>query len=217
MKTYKLHLIRHGLTQGNLDGVFVGGGLDISICEKGARELRALKEKYTYPNVGILFSSPMRRALESADILYPEVKERVVVEELRENHFGEFENKRVEEMMHDGRFAQWLDSRSHFVPEGGESGEAFASRTAGALHSIMTYQAQKGITEAACITHGGVIMSMLGQRGLPQKPPHQWMTDNGCGFTVCAGADMLMRDGRVEVVRILPIGYEKNFSTKKKT
>ncbi len=34
MKTYKLHLIRHGLTQGNLDGLYVGGGTDMPLCEE---------------------------------------------------------------------------------------------------------------------------------------------------------------------------------------
>ncbi len=32
MKTYRLHLIRHGLTQQNLDGIYMGGGLDMPLC-----------------------------------------------------------------------------------------------------------------------------------------------------------------------------------------
>lgn len=208
MKTYRLHLIRHGLTQGNLDGVFVGGGIDLSLAAEGAAQLRALAEKYAYPPVGALFSSPMKRALESADILYPHVKERMVLEQLRENRFGTMEGRKMADMMHDEELARWLQPGSGYIPEGGESGEAFGARTAGALVSMMTWQAQNGVAEAACVTHGGVIMMMLAQRGLPQKAPQEWMTDNGCGFTVRADAAMLMRDGLVEVVGILPLGYE---------
>jgi broad specificity phosphatase PhoE len=29
MKTFKLHLIRHGLTSGNLQGLYIGSGTDI--------------------------------------------------------------------------------------------------------------------------------------------------------------------------------------------
>ncbi len=207
MKTYKLHLFRHGLTQGNLDGVFVGGGIDMPLADEGVKQLAALKARYVYPPVGAVFSSPMRRALESADILYPDVRERLVVEELRENRFGALEGRRAADMMQDEELLRWLDPCSGYLPEGGESGEAFAARCAGALVSMMTWQAQNGVTEAACVTHGGVIMSMLSQRGLPQKPPQEWMSDNGCGFTVRADAAMLMRDGLVEVVGLLPFGY----------
>ncbi len=205
MKTYRLHLVRHGLTQGNLDGVFVGGGLDMPVCEEGVEDLVEKRRRFAYPDVPFVFSSPMLRATQSAEILFPDAAERVVIEELRENRFGEFEGKRAEEMMTDERYLAWLDPKSGFVPKGGESGRDFAARTANALIAMMTYQAQNGIFEAACVTHGGVIMSMLAQRGQPQKPPHQWMSENGCGFTVQADAAMLMRDAMVEVVGLVPV------------
>ncbi len=207
MKTYKLHLIRHGLTKGNQEGTFVGGGLDIPLCEEGVRGIEELAARYPYPNVPLVFSSPMLRATQTAELLYPAVKEKVLIEELRENKFGEFEGMTIGQLQDNPHFAAWLDPKSGYVPEGGESGETFARRTAGALMAMMQYLAQKGIPEAACITHGGVIMSMLAQRGLPQKPPHQWMSDNGCGFTVQASAAMLMRDEKVEVAAVLPTGY----------
>ncbi len=207
MKTYKLHLIRHGLTQGNREGTFVGGGLDIPLCAEGEQGLRALAAQFPYPAVPLVFSSPMLRALQTAELLYPAVKERLVLEELRENRFGEFEGKTMGELQSNPHFAAWLNPKSGYVPEGGESGSAFAARTAAALLMMLRHLAQNGIREAACITHGGVIMSMLAQKGLPQKPPHQWMSDNGCGFTVQADAAMLMRDELVEVAAVLPQGY----------
>ena len=207
MKTYQLHLIRHGLTQGNLDGTFVGGGLDIPLCKQGEEDLHRLAARHPYPNVPLVFSSPMQRAIQSANLLYPEVKDKVLIEELRENRFGEFEGKTMAQLQNNANFAAWLDPKSGYVPVGGESGETFAARTAGALLAMMQYLAEHGIRQAACVTHGGVIMSMLAQKGLPQKPAHQWMSDNGCGFTVRADAGMLMRDGMVEVVSVLPQGY----------
>lgn len=207
MRTYKLHLMRHGLTQGNLDGIYVGGGMDIPLCPEGEEGLRKLVEEYEYPNVGIVFSSPMKRALQTVEILYPEMKNIMVLEDLRENVFGEFEGRKVQELMNDPDFANWLNPESSFVPEGGESGAQFNSRAARGLMTMLEHMAKNNISEAACIAHGGVIMSMLGQRGLPKKPYSEWMTDNGCGFTVRADAAMIMRDQLVEVVEILPRGY----------
>ena len=207
MKTFKLHLIRHGLTQGNLDGIYMGGGLDVPLCEKGRVDLQNLVNRYRYPNVGLVFSSPMQRAVQTVEILYPDMEQALVLEDLRENIFGEFEGRKVEELMHDPDFANWLNPESDFVPKGGESGRDFNARTARGLISMLEHMARNNITEAACVTHGGVIMSMLGQRGLPQKPYTEWMTDNGCGFTVRADAAMIMRDQLVEVAEILPQGY----------
>lgn len=206
MKTYKLHLVRHGLTQGNLDGTYVGGGLDIPLCDDGARQLAEMRRRYAYPQVDLLFCSPMQRALQSAGILFPNAA-RMVVEELRENVFGEFEGRRVADLAEDARFAQWLNPASGFVPEGGESGQHFAQRCAEALIGMFEHQMRHGITEAACLTHGGVIMSMLSQMALPRKPYAEWMADNGAGFTVQTGTAMLTRDRLVEAVDIVPKGY----------
>lgn len=207
MKTFKLHLIRHGLTQGNADGVYVGGGLDLPLCEAGEQQVRELDAMFEYPGVGIVFSSPMLRALQTADIIYPQVENRLILEDLRECRFGEFEGKSASELANNKNFTKWMDPQSGYVPEGGESGQAFAERTARALLVMLHQMVQEGVSHAACITHGGVIMSMLSQKALPRKNYNEWMTDNGCGFTVQASTAMLMRDELVEALEIIPRGY----------
>ena len=44
MKTFKLHLIRHGMTAGNLQGLYIGSGTDIPLCDEGRAQLNELKE-----------------------------------------------------------------------------------------------------------------------------------------------------------------------------
>lgn len=207
MKTFKLHLMRHGLTQGNLDGLYVGGGLDLPLCEEGETQLREMAQKYAYPGVPVVFCSPMERALQTAEILYPEVPQRLVLEDLRESYFGPFEGRGVRELMQDADFMRWLDPESDFAPEGCESGRDFGLRTVRAMVTMMRYLMDRGYSAGACVTHGGVMMSMLSQMALPKKPYHQWMSDNGAGFTVQTSASMLMRDGLVEAVDIVPGGY----------
>ena len=47
MKTYTIHLIRHGMTEGNKVGRYVGS-VDAPLCNEGIDEIKALKEKYDY-------------------------------------------------------------------------------------------------------------------------------------------------------------------------
>ena len=46
MKTFKLHLIRHGMTAGNLQGLYIGSGTDIPLCDEGRAQLNELKERF---------------------------------------------------------------------------------------------------------------------------------------------------------------------------
>ena len=49
MKNYRLYLVRHGITAGNLQRRYVGGGTDEPLCEQGLTQLRALAAQYRYP------------------------------------------------------------------------------------------------------------------------------------------------------------------------
>ena len=70
MKYYKLHLIRHGLTAGNLQGLYIGSGTDLPLCDEGRAQLEELKRSFTYPNVPLVFTSPMLRATQTAEVLF---------------------------------------------------------------------------------------------------------------------------------------------------
>ena len=50
------------------------------------------------------------------------------------------------------------------MPEGAEPTEQFHARCAETLLKLFEYMIRMDVTEAACVTHGGVIMSMLSQR-----------------------------------------------------
>ena len=75
MKYYKLHLIRHGLTEGNLKGLYIGSGSDLPLCAEGRAQLKTLKKDFGYPQVPLVFTSPMLRATQTAEILFPGVRQ----------------------------------------------------------------------------------------------------------------------------------------------
>lgn len=207
VKTFKLHLIRHGLTRGNLEGLYVGGGTDLPLCDEGRHDLEVFKSRFVYPAPDTVFTSPLARAVETADLLFPAASHRLVVPQLREANFGVFEGHKMEELVKDPEFARWMDPTSGFVPEGAEPTKEFHARCADTLHKLLEYMIRSEVTEAACVTHGGVIMSMLAQSALPRRPAEQWMADPGCGYTVQTDVAMWMRDELVEAVAIQPGGY----------
>ena len=104
MKTFKLHLIRHGMTAGNLQGLYIGSGTDIPLCDEGRAQLEELKARFAYPQVDTVFSSPLMRAVETANILFPHATHQFSVHDLREAGFGVFENRPIKELVKDEDF-----------------------------------------------------------------------------------------------------------------
>lgn len=206
MKYCKLHLLRHGLTQGNLEGRYIGAGSDLPLCEQGRAQLLALKERFPYPPAQVVFVSPLQRARQTAELLYPGVRQ-LEIQDLREMHFGVFEGRTPQELADDPDFAAWMDPASDVVPAGGESRRDFALRTDALLMKLFEYLLRAHVEQAACVTHGGVIVNMLARHALPQLRPQEWMADPGAGFSLRCDAQMWMRDQMAEVYDLAPCGY----------
>ena len=130
MKTFKLHLIRHGMTAGNLQGLYIGSGTDLPLCDEGRAQLAELKERFAYPQVDTVFSSPLLRAVETANILFPGAAHQFTVHDLREAGFGKFEGRPVKDLVHDEDFKKWITPGSGYLPEGAEPTEQFHARCA---------------------------------------------------------------------------------------
>ena len=86
----ELILIRHGKTAGNLLGRYIGSRTDEPLCDEGREGLEGKK----LPEVERLYVSPMKRCVETAEILWPgfDRKKMQKVTDLRECDFGDFEN-----------------------------------------------------------------------------------------------------------------------------
>ena len=91
MKTYRIHFIRNGITTGNLEGRYIGH-TDEVLAPEGVNQIKNMDETMIYPYCDVVFSSPLKRCLQTAHIIYPD-KEPIVINELIECNFGEFENK----------------------------------------------------------------------------------------------------------------------------
>lgn len=205
MKTYQIYLLRHGVTQGNLEGKYIGS-TDAPLCEYGEKTLHELVEQYDYPGAGAFFTSPMLRCQQSMRILYPDAKP-IVINELRECDFGLFEQMSADELKDSKQFSEWISADADYAPPGGESGEHFSSRICEAFEAIVNGLLKTGIRSCVIMTHGGVIGALLSRYGLPRAQAVDWHCDPGYGYAVRIQPQLWMTGRVVEVYDRIP--YEK--------
>ncbi len=202
MKTYKIHLIRHGLTASNFDGAYVGQK-DVPLCEDGIKQLLEMKEKMTYPEAAAIFCSPLSRCIETSKIIYPD-QEPIIIEELKEYNFGDWEGKTADELKDNELFAAWLAGGPDEEPPFGESNATFERRITNAFEKIVEGLLKTGVTEAAVITHGGVIMTLMAMYALPEMPMNEWLMPGGCGYTIRLTPSLWTHGRKFEVVEDIP-------------
>ncbi len=201
MKTLKIHLIRHGATDANFLGQYIGCKTDLPLAPEGLNELRMLKENLEYPSIERLYSSPLLRCRQTGAVLYPDM-EVVPVEDLREYDFGSFEGKTAAELEGDPKFISWASGKLSAPPYGEENTD-FIKRLCLGLNKIVLDMINDGITESAVIMHGGAIMMLLGATAVPQHKSVEWTADNGRGYSIRITPSLYHRSGIVEVYDII--------------
>lgn len=160
-----LAFIRHGVTQANKEKRYLGK-TDESLSEEGIEILESYKRQKLYPDVEYLFTSPMKRCMETAKIIYPTLCP-VIIPEWREINFGRFEYRNYEELKDDAEYQEWLRSGgTQRFPEG-ESRTSFTLRCKGGFMRMCNELSRtlggnaKKPASVGMIVHGGTIMSLL--------------------------------------------------------
>ena len=201
MKTYKIHLIRHGITEANQDGRYIGR-TDLPLSPEGLAALLALKERYQYPGGVRFFTSPLMRCKQTLEVLYPGCQAEVV-EGLSECDFGDWEGKSIAQLKTDERFLRWMEGSERTIP-GGEDSEAFRRRVCAAFEGIVNDLIHSGDTEAVVCTHGGVITLLMQLYSLPRLQPKDCLASPGQGFTLRVTPSVWMNEPLAEALCIIP-------------
>lgn len=153
--------IRHGRTPANKENRYLGK-TDESLSLEGIEALRQEKAEKIYPEIDYLFASPMKRCIETADILYPG-KVPILVPQWKEMDFGLFEGKNYQELNGDKQYQAWIDSGGTLPFPQGESRPCFLQRCSqGMYESVDRYRKLfTGGVKIGCVVHGGTIMALL--------------------------------------------------------
>lgn len=180
----KIIFIRHGLTKGNEEKRYIGI-TDQSLSEKGRTEIK----KRHYPKADFVFVSPMKRCVETAEIIYPD-KKYIICDDFRELDFGIFEGKNYNELKNDPDYQKWIDSMGTMEIPDGESQEQFKRRCIASFENSV-----KGLNgTAAFVIHGGTIMSIMEKYAVPKSGFYSYQVKNGGGYIT------EFENGRLEII-----------------
>lgn len=185
----KVYLIRHYATQGNLEKRYVGS-TDECLLESSIRELKVVGKKTLWNDMKeiLLFVSPLKRCIQTANLLFPH-REQIVVENLRECYFGEFEYKNYEELNGNSAYQRFIDTAGASGFPGGETKSEFQKRCTQAFEQIIKeYQMEESL---AFVVHGGTIMSILDTFSKPHQDYYDWQLRNGEAYVM----DVTMEEG----------------------
>ena len=193
---YAVWLIRHGATPGNLAKRYIGV-TDEALAPEGIEALERGRSSCKVEEPSYLFSSPLRRCLESARILFP-LKEPVVIPGLREADFGDFEGKDYRELSGNADYQAFIDSGGALGFPHGESPQEVRVRTLLGFYQALEEVAcregerRKGCTDPlvltattiALVVHGGTIMHLLQTLCREERGFYGWHAENGEGFAL---------------------------------
>ena len=134
-----VELIRHGETELQAQGRYQGA-VDVPLSGEGRRKLSAGRESLStdgiYRDPAVVYVSPLKRARETASILFPEAVQ-VVIPGFSEMNFGKFEGRNYKEMEKDPDYRAWVDGMCLGQCPGGESREEFCARTCEAFLEVL--------------------------------------------------------------------------------
>ncbi len=202
MKNYKFHLIRHGMTEANEKGLYLGS-TDLPLSAVGLRDLLNKRDEAIYPEATRFYTSPLSRCRQTLEVLYPGC-EPTALSGLAECDFGVWEGKSAAELQNDEEFHRWISGELKEIP-GGEATELFQQRVMAAFEYLVEDAMKSGDSDTVVCTHGGVIMMIMAAYALPRADMSAWGAESGCGFTLRVTPSLWMREPIAEAIDYVPL------------
>lgn len=171
-------LVRHSKTEGNLYKRYIGK-TDEELSPEGV-DLIKFKE---FPKVQAVYSSPMKRCIETSNLIYRDINP-VIYNDLCECDFGDFENKSYEDLKDDLYYQKWIDSNGTIAFPKGEKHEDFKLRCVKAFDEVVDNIIKSKFNLVAMVVHGGTIMSILEKYSYPHEDFYHWQVENCCGYLI---------------------------------
>ncbi|MDD4910162.1 MAG: alpha-ribazole phosphatase [Candidatus Omnitrophica bacterium] len=154
----RIYLIRHAETDYNKFRRYAGKS-DVPLNRTGRRQARSLSGVLRDERFDAIFSSPLRRARDTARFIAG--RKKIIIEpDLREIDFGLWEGLRFEQIkkMFPREISLWLNRPLHTGIPGGESYSALKKRVMVFFNKVASGAADKTI---AIVTHHGPIKAII--------------------------------------------------------
>lgn len=182
-------MIRHGKTPMNLEHRYIGN-TDESLSEEGISQIKELWIEC--PEAEIVFSSPMKRCIETAGLIFPDRPsyDLIIIPEWKEMDFGLFEGKNYKELSGNPLYQKWIDSGGRDDFPGGEGMAGFKARVADGFEQFMRIcapLAENNAFKTAAVVHGGTIMAVMSM--LTGGDYFDFMCKHGTGYRLALSPD----------------------------
>ena len=156
----RIWIIRHGEPSPETRGRCYGH-LDVDLSAEGRIQMQSVADRLSDEPIRAIYSSPRRRALESAAILAEPLHAAITPEErFREINFGDIEGRLYDEIAQEypETYYQWMEHPTETQFPNGESFVQMRARVTAAAQEL--YARHRGDT-IAIVSHGGVNRILL--------------------------------------------------------
>ena len=153
-----LHLLRHG-THDLGGGVLAGRMPGVGLTERGRAEIAAAAERLAGENIAALYSSPLQRTRESAEIVAKRLGLPIEFrDDIMELDFGDWTGTTFDAIRADPRWRWWSQHRSLARIPGGETMREVQFR---AVEAVLEIGDRHRDRACVLVSHGDVIRSIL--------------------------------------------------------
>src|SRR3954469_7606094 len=158
MQKNTVYFVRHGQNPANVTREFSYKIVDYPLTDLGVRQAEQTAAYFARRHVDAIYSSPLKRALQTAQIIGAATGHDVgVVEEFREINCGEFDGAPPTDALwaqHDEILRRWRDGEHDVSFPGGEDYHTLVARARAGLEQVTAGQQGKHIV---VVTHGGIV------------------------------------------------------------
>jgi broad specificity phosphatase PhoE len=185
-------LARHGETDWNRESRFQGHA-DPPLNDLGRQQAAELADALANEELAAVYSSPLRRALETAEIVAARHELRAIpLEGLREVDVGSWQGLTRDEVEQrfPEQFERWLD-----YGQGWDDGESYEQMGLRVITALQELAARHDGGQIVALTHGGPIRAALAQAA---GITHAEARRRGPVIGNCFVASFVVDDGRFE-------------------
>lgn len=137
--TLSIYFLRHGQTEFSKDNYFCGTGLNPDLTKDGYQMANLFAEYYQNKSWQAIYSSPLKRAMETAAPLAEKLKLEIIQrDELQEIAYGQWEGKnpeQVDQQFHDD-YIKWQADPAWYPPTDGETAITISRRALKVIEEI---------------------------------------------------------------------------------
>ncbi len=202
--TYSLYLVRHGENPANIDKIFSSKLVDQSLTAKGLLQAKQTADYFRNLNINrtdwtgqVVFSSPLKRAFETATIIAESLKLEVVIQEsFRELDVGALEQRpttQADWVFHQKVMDDWFNgNKESRFPEGEDYTDLWTRMERGLINVTKGRNGQNIII----VGHGGILTATM--MDLCPGIDIEWLRKTRWDNCAITEIDLRMENGRPE-------------------